>query len=204
MKRIISGVIGALVVAGAGVGLWLFLDSAASAATVGKTKISASQVAGSVSAVLSERKTVSTSGMQLGVGAALAAQELDLYIISALYADTAASQNISVTQTQIDAEAASILKQAGSAAALKSFEVSREIAAKDFPLFVKTYLLNQDLTALVIKKGTASASAASAVGLLVSAQGSKEGVKVDKKFGTWDAINLAVVAPTGSTPTAGN
>ena len=201
MKKIIAGVVGALVVVGAGVGLWLLLDSASPAATVGTTKITASQVTGSVNAVLAERKTVSTSGMQLGSGADLAAQELDLYIISALYADTAAANNISVTQSQVDAEAASILKQAGSASALKSFEVSREIATKDFPLFVKTYLLNQELNTLVIKKGTTAANAPSAVGLLVTAQGTKEGVKVSKKYGTWDSTNLAVVAPGAATPT---
>jgi len=199
VKKIIAGVVGALVVVGAGIGLWLLLDSASPAATVGKTKITASQVTGSVNAVLAERKTVSTSGMQLGSGADLAAQELDLYIISALYADTAAANNISVTQSQV--EAASILKQAGSASALKSFEVSREIATKDFPLFVKTYLLNQELNTLVIKKGTTAANAPSAVGLLVTAQGTKEGVKVSKKYGTWDSTNLAVVAPGAATPT---
>jgi hypothetical protein len=198
VKKIIAGVVGALLVVAAGVGLWFFLDSASPAATVGKTKISASQVSDSVKAVIAERSAVSTAGMQLSTVADLPTQELNLYVISALYKATAAANNIVATPAQVAAEQALVTKQLGSAAALKSKLVSLEIASKDFPLFMQTYLLNQDLTALVVKKGTAAANAGSAVGLLVSAQATKDGVTVAKKYGTWDAAQLSVVPPTAT------
>ena len=100
VKKILTAVIGVLVVAGAGVGLWFVLDSSAPAATVGKTKITASQINNSVKTIVAERKTVSTTGMQLAFGSALTAEELNYYIISTLLADTAAAQGVTVTDAQ--------------------------------------------------------------------------------------------------------
>ena len=94
MKKIITGVVGALVVVGAGVGLWIALDSTSPVAKVGKAKITASQLNTSVNAVIAERKTVSTTGMQLAFGTNLTAEQLNFYIISALLKDTAITERI--------------------------------------------------------------------------------------------------------------
>ena len=201
MKKIIAGVIGALVVAGAGVGLWLVLDSSSAVATVGKTKISASQINNSVKTIIAERKTVSTTGMQLAFGSSLNAEELNYYIISTLLADTAAAKGVTVTDAQVTARQAAILKQEGSAAKLKSGEVSASIASTDFPGYVKEILYVEALTALVEKQGTSVANSGTAVQALVRAQAAKEGVKVDAKYGTWDATNVTVVPPSTTTTT---
>ena len=204
MKKIVAGVIGALVVAGAGVGLWFFLDSSVAAATVGKVKISASQVDGTVNAIIAERKTVSTTGMQLAIGSSLSAEALNYYIISTLLAQTAAANNITVTDAQVTARSAAILKQQGSAAKLKLGEVSSNIASKDFPGYVREILYVEGLTALVEKQGTAVADSGTAVQALVRAVALKDGVKVNAKYGTWDAKQVTVVPPTtaaSTTPT---
>ncbi len=202
MKKIIAGVIGALVVAGAGVGLWFFLDSSVAAATVGKVKISASQVDGTVKAVIAERKTVSTTGMQLAFGSALNAEALNYYIISVLLAQTAAANNITVTDAQVATRAASILKQQGSAAKLKLGEVSSSIASKDFPGYVREILYVEALTTLVEKQGTAVASSGTAVQSLVRAVALKVGVTVNAKYGTWDSTQVTVAPPSAASSTA--
>ncbi len=201
MKKIIAGVIGALVVAGAGVGLWFFLDSSVAAATVGKVKISASQVDGTVKAIIAERKTVSTTGMQLAFGSSLNAEALNYYIISTLLAQTAAANNITVTDAQVKTRAASILTQQGSAAKLKLGEVSSSIASKDFPGYVREILYVEGLTALVEKQGTAVADSGTAVQSLVRAVALKDGVKVNAKYGTWDATQVTVVPPAADSST---
>ncbi len=201
MKKIIAGVIGALVVAGAGVGLWFFLDSSVAAATVGKVKISASQVDGTVKAIIAERKTVSTTGMQLAFGSSLNAEALNYYIISTLLAQTAAANNITVTDAQVKTRAASILTQQGSAAKLKLGEVSSSIASKDFPGYVREILYVEGLTALVEKQGTAVADSGTAVQSLVRAVALKDGVKVNAKYGTWDATQVTVVPPAAASST---
>ncbi len=201
MKKIIAGVIGALVVAGAGAGLWFFLDSSVAAATVGKVKISASQVDGTVKAIIAERKTVSTSGMQLAFGAALTAESLNYYIISHLLADTAAANNIVVTDAQVSTRAADILKQQGSATKLKMGEVSSSMASKDFPGYVREILYVEALTKIVEAQGTAVANSGTAVQSLVRAVALKEGVTVNAKYGTWDSAQVTV-APPGAASTS--
>jgi len=201
VKKIIAGVIGALVVAGAGVGLWFFLDSSAAAATVGKVKISASQVDGTVKAIIAERKTVSTTGMQLAFGSALNAEALNYYIIAHLLADTASANKITVTDAQVSTRSAEILKQQGSAAKLKLGEVSSSIASKDFPGYVREILYVEALTKLVEAQGTAVANSGTAVQSLVRAVALKEGVKVNAKYGTWDSTQVTVTPPTAASST---
>lgn len=203
MKKIIAGLVGALVVAGLGVGFWFFLDSSALAATVGKTKITSSQVDGSITRLLAERQTVSTAGMQLATGAALNAQQLNFYIISTLLGMTAAENNLTVTPAQVATRVASIAKQEGTAAKLKSGEVSAGIATADFPNYVKEILYVEALTSFVEKKGTSVANSGTAVQALVRAEAAKVGVTINnqKKYGTWDATQVTVVPPSATTTT---
>ncbi len=201
MKKIIAGVVGAVVVVGAGIGLWFVMDGNTSAATVGKFKISASDVDGSTKAAIADRKNISTTGMQLAFGSTLAANELDLYILRALYKDTANANKVYISAAQIKAAQTNILKQAGSAKALQTFEVQNGIAAKDFPLFAELNLYHEGLMTVVTKNGTSAANANTAVSALVGAQGIKEGVTVNKKYGTWDSTQVAVVPPAAAPAT---
>ena len=195
MKKIIIGLVGALVVAGAGVGLWFFLDSSSAAATVGTTKITASQVDGSVKAIEAERKTISTAGMQLAIGSSLSAEVLNYYIILTLLTHTATANGLTVTSEQVTARQAAILKQEGSATKLKSGEVSASIAPADFPGYVREILYVEALTTLVEKNGSSVSNSGTAVQALVRAQAAKEGVSVNKKYGTWDSKQVTVLAP---------
>ena len=203
MKKIIIAVVGALVAVGAGVGLWFFLDSSAVAATVGSTKITISQVDGTIKQVLAERATVSTTGMQLASGGSLNAQQLNFYIISTLLDQTLAANNLSVTDAQVKVRAAAILKQEGTAAKLKSGEVSAGIASSVFPGYVREILSVEALTKLVESKGTAVANSGTEVQALVRAQANKVGVKIKdtKKYGKWDATQVTVVPPSTTTTT---
>ena len=196
MKKIIAGVVGALIVVGAGVGLWLVLDSSAAAATVGKTKITVNEVKKSVDQVIAERKTVSTTGMQLAFGSALNAEEVNFYILSTLLADTAAANKITLSEADVTAREAAILKQEGSAAKLKTGMVSASIASRDFPGYVREILYVDALTKLVEKNGSSVANSGTAVQTLVRQQALKEGVKVAAKYGTWDPTQVTVTPPT--------
>ena len=196
MKKIIVGVVGALVVVGAGVGLWLVLDSTISVATVGKVKITQSQLNSSVNQILAERKTVSTTGMTLASGANLTTEQLNNNVIAILLADTVAANNVIVTDVQVSQQAAKYLQQAGSAAKLKSEQVSGDIASSDFHGLVLRYLYIEALTKLVEKQGSTIANSGSAVIALVHAQAVKEGVTINPKYGTWNAAQVTVDAPT--------
>ena len=204
MKKILTAVAGVAVVALAGVGLWIVLDSSKPAATIGTVKISAKQLNETVKAVIAERKTVTTTGMTLAYGDSLTAEELNYYVVSTLLAHTLTANKLSITDAQVKEREASILKQEGSAAKLRAGEVSAGIASKDFDGYIREILAIEALTAMVEKQGTAVTDSGTAVQGLVRVVANKEGVKVDPKFGTWSASQVSVVPPataTSTTPT---
>ena len=202
MKKILTAVVGVLVVVGAGAGLWIALDSSKTAATVGKIKISEKRVKDTVAAVIAERKTVSTTGMTLAYGDSLSAEQLNYFVVSTLLSQTLAANNLTVTDAQVKTREASILKQEGSAAKLKSAEVSAGIATKDFDGYVREILSIEALQAMVQKQGTAVADSGTKVQDLVRQLSIKEGVKIESKYGTWDSTQVSVVPPATATSTS--
>jgi len=202
VKKILTAVVGVLVVVGVGAGLWIALDSSKNAATVGKIKISEKRVKDTVAAVIAERKTVSTTGMTLAYGDSLSAEQLNYFVVSTLLAQTLAANNLTVTDAQVKTREASILKQEGSAAKLKSAEVSAGIATKDFDGYVREILSIEALQAMVQKQGTAVADSGTKVQDLVRQLSIKEGVKIEPKYGTWDSTQVSVVPPATATSTS--
>ena len=202
MKKILTAVVGVLVAVGAGAGLWIVLDSSKNAATVGKIKISEKQVKDTVAAVIAERKTVSTTGMTLAYGDSLSAEQLNYFVVSTLLSQTLAANHLAVTDAQVKTREASILKQEGSAAKLKSAEVSAGIATKDFDGYIREILSIEALQAMVQKQGTAVADSGTKVQDLVRQLSIKEGVKIEPKYGTWDSTQVSVVPPATATSTS--
>jgi len=202
VKKILTAVVGVLVVVGVGAGLWIALDSSKNAATVGKIKISEKRVKDTVAAVIAERKTVSTTGMTLAYGDSLSAEQLNYFVVSTLLSQTLAANNLTVTDAQVKTREASILKQEGSAAKLKSAEVSAGIATKDFDGYVREILSIEALQAMVQKQGTAVADSGTKVQDLVRQLSIKEGVKIEPKYGTWDSTQVSVVPPATATSTS--
>ena len=198
MKKIVTTILGIAVVIGAGVGLWIALDANPAAATVGNTKITVSQLNKGVNEIIAERKTVSTTGMQLAFGSALQAQELNFYIISTLLEKAAAENGVVVTPAQVTTRAASIMQQEGSAAKLKTGEVSAGIAATEFPGYVKEILTVEGLTNVVKQKGVTEANSGTAVQGIVRDLAKRIGVKINPKYGTWDSNGVSVTPPTGT------
>ena len=198
VKKIIAAIAGIVVLSGAGYGLWLVLDSTAAVATVGTHKVSASDVTDSVNAILAERKVVSTTGMQLASGKDLELAEVNFHVISYLLADTAAANHVSVTDAQVAARRADIVKQVGSEAKMPQALASANIAKKDFPLYLKTLLYDEGLAAHLEKTGTSKATVGATLQAMVTAQANKIGVKVNSKYGKWDATQAAVVSNTAT------
>jgi len=202
VKKILTAVVGVLVAVGAGAGLWIVLDSSKNAATVGKIKISEKQVKDTVAAVIAERKTVSTTGMTLAYGDSLSAEQLNYFVVSTLLSQTLAANHLAVTDAQVKTREASILKQEGSAAKLKSAEVSAGIATKDFDGYIREILSIEALQAMVQKQGTAVADSGTKVQDLVRQLSIKEGVKIEPKYGTWDSTQVSVVPPATAASTS--
>lgn len=174
--------------------------SSAIEATVGSDRVSVSDVTTSVNNILAERKKVDTTGMNLPTGDALALNELNFHLIAYLLADTAAQNGVSITPAEIAARRASIVSQVGSESKMPKALVGANIASTDFPMYLNTILYDEGLAKKVQSQGVTAAQTQAALEKLVSVVGEKLKVKVDPKYGIWDAARSVVTAPAGSAP----
>ena len=174
--------------------------SSAIEASVGSDKVTVSDVTTSVNNILAERKKADTTGMNLPTGDALALNELNFHLIAYLLADTAAQNGVTITPAEIAARRASIVSQVGSEKNLPKALVGANIASADFPMYLRTILYDEGLAKKVQAQGVSAAQTQSALEKLVSIVGAKLKVKVDPKYGIWDATRSVVTPPTGSAP----
>jgi len=195
MKKII-----ALIGAGALAITLTACGSSAIEASVGSDKVTVSDVTTSVNNILAERKKVDTTGMNLPTGDALALNELNFHLIAYLLADTAAQNGVTITPAEIAARRASIVSQVGSEKNLPKALVGANIASADFPMYLRTILYDEGLAKKVQAQGVSAAQTQAALEKLVSIVGAKLKVKVDPKYGIWDATRSVVTPPTGSAP----
>ena len=175
--------------------------SSAIEASVGSDKVTVSDVTTSVNNILAERKKADTTGMNLPTGDALALNELNFHLIAYLLADTAAQNGVTITPAEIAARRASIVSQVGSEKNLPKALVGANIASADFPMYLRTILYDEGLAKKVQAQGVSAAQTQAALEKLVSIVGVKLKVKVDPKYGIWDATRSVVTPPTGSAPT---
>jgi len=174
--------------------------SSAIEASVGSDKVTVSDVTTSVNNILAERKKADTTGMNLPTGDALALNELNFHLIAYLLADTAAQNGVTITPAEIAARRASIVSQVGSEKNLPKALVGANIASADFPMYLRTILYDEGLAKKVQAQGVSAAQTQAALEKLVSIVGVKLKVKVDPKYGIWDATRSVVTPPTGSAP----
>ena len=174
--------------------------SSAIEASVGSDKVTVSDVTTSVNNILAERKKADTTGMNLPTGDALALNELNFHLIAYLLADTAAQNGVTITPAEIAARRASIVSQVGSEKNLPKALVGANIASADFPMYLRTILYDEGLAKKVQGQGVSAAQTQAALEKLVSIVGAKLKVKVDPKYGIWDATRSVVTPPSGSAP----
>jgi hypothetical protein len=194
---ILSAVVVFLVALGLVLAFTVF-KSAPVEAHVGKDVVTVKAVTESVNAIMAERKGVDTTGMQIATGKDLQLAELNFHLISYLLADTGAEQNITVTDAAVATRKASIISQVGSAAKLPQALVAANIASKDLDLYIRSLLYDEQLATIIEKSGISQANAGTALEQKVAAVALKIGVKVDPKYGVWDATQAIVTAPVAT------
>jgi len=199
-NRLVAIIAGVVVVALA-IGLTLaftVFKSPAIEARVGKDVVTVKDVTTSVNEILAQRKGVDTTGMQIPTGADLNLAELNFHLISYLLADTAAVNNIKITDADVTQRKAAIISQVGNPSKLPQALVAANIASEDLDLYIRSLLYDEKLAALIEKVGVAQANVGTALMQGVSDEATKLGIKVNPKYGTWDSTQSVVVAPTAA------
>jgi hypothetical protein len=173
-----------------------------SAAEVGSTKISQATVQKSIDAALAERGKVDTTGMQLETGAAFNRSQLRFHLVSVLLAEVIADAKITVTKAEIDSRRAQILTQVGGEANLPKALVGASIAPADFDQYINLILQSEKLASVAVAAGVAQADTGAEIQKLIIAKAIAVKVKVNPRYGTWDATTGDVVAADAASPAA--
>jgi hypothetical protein len=164
------------------------------AATVGDFKISQTDLQASIDAVIAERAKVDSSQMQLETGDALNRGQLRFKIFMHTFDEIAKELKFEVTSSQIEAKKATIIESVGGAAELPKNLVNAAIAQADFDAYVRAIVISDQITAALSASGVAEAELAGKLGELLTAKAKELGVKVNPRYGSWDAEAGDVVA----------
>ena len=164
------------------------------AATVGDFKITQTDLQASIDAVIAERAKVDSSQMQLETGDALNRGQLRFKIFMHTFDEIAKELKFEVTSSQIEAKKATIIESVGGAAELPKNLVNAAIAQADFDAYVRAIVISDQITAALSASGVAEAELAGKLGELLTAKAKELGVKVNPRYGSWDAEAGEVVA----------
>jgi hypothetical protein len=166
--------------------------STGSGVTIGKTEISSAQIQKYVDEILSERTKVDTSQMNLDSGASLVRTQAQFQIISTLLDQLILDKKISVTPADVAARRADIVAQVGGESQLPSALVSASLAPSNFDKYLKIIMISEKLNELVIAEGATAETADVLVSKLVTDTAKKLGVKVNSRYGKWNAETATI------------
>ena len=188
MKKILT----ALVVA---TGLLLTGCSNVDAAlSLGDTKITTAELQANVDLILAERAKVDTSQMQLESGESLLRNQLNFQLLLAGFAEIAKELSIQVTSSEIAGRRAQIVEQVGGAEALPAALVSASIAPADLDGYLRAIVTTEKLGQAFTQNGVPEADVQTRVQELLVAKLNALKIKVNPRYGKWDAITGQIVA----------
>lgn len=174
-----------------------------SAATVGDTSISLTDLQAQIELINSERKSVDTSQMQLETGDGLSRSQLS-YMISNIVIDALAKdEDIEVSNSEIESYKVEIFTNIGGEENLPNVLVSASIPSTALNDVLRRDLILRKLTEKQAAAGADESAINSSIQKLVTDKAEQLKVTVNPRYGTWDSNSLTVVAaePAGDAVT---
>lgn len=174
-----------------------------SAATVGETKIELSELQSQIDTILTERKAVDTSQMQLETGEALSRSQLAYMISNLIIDEVAKNEKIEISNSDLEAYKVEIYANIGGEANLPNILVNASIPSSGLEKVLRRDLVLRKLSERETAAGGDSASVNEKIQSLVTEMANKLKVTVNPRYGTWDPTTLTVVAaePAGDAVT---
>lgn len=164
------------------------------ALTMGDIKITTAELQANVDLLLAERAKVDTSQMQLESGATLLRNQLNFQLLLAGFAEIAKELSIQVTSSEIASRRAQIVEQVGGVEALPAALVSASISPADLDGYLRAIVTTEKLGQALTQTGVAEAEVESRVQELLVAKVNELKVKVNPRYGKWDATTGQIVA----------
>jgi hypothetical protein len=164
------------------------------ALSFGDTKITTAELQANVDLILAERTKVDTSQMQLESGETLLRNQLNFQLLLAGFAEIAKELSIQVTSSEIAGRRAQIVEQVGGAEALPAALVSASIAPADLDGYLRAVVTTEKLGQAFTQNGVAEAEVQTRVQELLIAKLNALNIKVNPRYGKWDAATGQIVA----------
>ena len=163
-----------------------------SAITIGDKEFSISDVQKPADEVLRDRKLVDTTGLQLAEADELLRNQAQFFIVGVLLDRISTDKKLIVTNADIAARRTEILTQVGGESELPKALVGASLAQSNLDAYLKILIISEKLNKDVILSGASPEQAAEEVNKIVVAVAKKLGVKVNPKYGTWNADTASI------------
>lgn len=162
--------------------------------SIGKTEIKSSDIQKSVDEILTARKSVDTSKMQLIEGPELLRNQAQFAIIKVVLDKVALDKNLSITSADVAARKADAIARLGGESGLPAALVGANLAASNLDAYLRILIISDRLNSDLVATGLAEDVAAKQVSKLVIDTAAKLGVKVNAKYGKWDPTTATIEA----------
>jgi len=165
-----------------------------SGVSIGETEIKSSEIQKSVDEILTARKTVDTSQMQLVEGPELLRNQAQFIIIKRILDEVAKDKNLSVTSADVASRRADAISRLGGESGLPEALVSANLAASSLDAYLRVLIISDRLISELASSGLSEEEATSQLTKLVTDKALKLGVKVNTKYGKWNPNTATIEA----------
>lgn len=169
-------------------------SSMTSGVSIGETEIKSSEIQKSVDEILTARKTVDTSQMQLVEGPELLRNQAQFIIIKRILDEVAKDKNLSVTSADVASRRADAISRLGGESGLPEALVSANLAASSLDAYLRVLIISDRLISELASSGLSEEEATSQLTKLVTDKALKLGVKVNTKYGKWNPNTATIEA----------
>ena len=186
IKKILSTLIVAFLVTSCG--------SMTTGVSIGNSDIKSSEIQKSVDEILTARKTVDTSQMQLVEGPELLRNQAQFVIVKRILDEIALDKNLSVTSADVASRRADAISRLGGEGGLPTALVSANLAASNLDSYLRVLIISDLLISNLAASGLSEEEATTQVTKLVTDKAIKLGVKVSAKYGKWNPNTATIEA----------
>ena len=186
IKKILSTLIVAFLVTSCG--------SMTTGVSIGNSDIKSSEIQKSIDEILTARKTVDTSQMQLVEGPELLRNQAQFVIVKRILDEIALDKNLSVTSADVASRRADALSRLGGEGGLPTALVSANLAASNLDSYLRVLIISDLLISNLAASGLSEEEATTQVTKLVTDKAIKLGVKVNAKYGKWNPNTATIEA----------
>jgi len=162
--------------------------------SIGNSDIKSSEIQKSVDEILTARKTVDTSQMQLVEGPDLLRNQAQFVIIKRVLDEIALDKNLSVTSADVASRRADAISRLGGEGGLPEALVSANLASSNLDSYLRVLIISDLLISNLASSGLSEEEATTQVTKLVTDKATELGVKVNAKYGKWNPNTATIEA----------